>query len=199
MKFKDTKYGDLTNKIFVGDIMVVGLGLTSLEGAPKALINGSFDCSYNKLKSLKYSPKIIRGNFNCSLNQLTKLEFSPKEVDGYYMCYDNQLTSLSGIPNELKSGFFCGKNQLTSFEYSPKKINGNFNASSNKIRSIKNAPLEIKGIFYCKDNPNPYLEEEYETKQKYPNLSDDDFNVKMYEITKYEEYLSQSVKDIFLF
>ncbi|MCF6330846.1 MAG: hypothetical protein L3I99_04790 [Sulfurimonas sp.] len=49
MKFKDTKYGDLTYKIFVGHIYVSGIGLTSIEGSPKIIINGSFDCSYNQL------------------------------------------------------------------------------------------------------------------------------------------------------
>jgi hypothetical protein len=33
MKFKDTKYGDLSGQHYVGDIEVDNRGLTSLEGA----------------------------------------------------------------------------------------------------------------------------------------------------------------------
>jgi len=41
MKFKDTKYGDLSGQDYKGDIDVIGMNLTSLEGAPKS-VNGYF-------------------------------------------------------------------------------------------------------------------------------------------------------------
>ena len=41
MKFKDTKYGDLTGQVYEGDIDVSDLGLTSLEEAPR-IVKDSF-------------------------------------------------------------------------------------------------------------------------------------------------------------
>ena len=115
------------------------------------------------------------------------------------MCYDNQLVSLKGSPREIKSGFFCGMNQLTSLEHSPTKIDGNFNASTNQITTIKYAPSKIGGGFFCSDNPNPYLEEEYKARQENPNLSDNEFNLLMYEITECTDYLPVDAQDMFLF
>ena len=67
MKFKDTKYGDLTGKFYRGDIDVSGLGLTSLEGAPKG-VEWDFMCSYNQLTTLKGIPIKVGGNFVCFNN-----------------------------------------------------------------------------------------------------------------------------------
>lgn len=200
MKFKDTKYGDLTGEIFIGNIDVFGMGLTSLEGSPKIVINGNFNCGYNKLTSLKYSPEIIRGGFNCTMNQLTTLEFSPKEVDGNYECYDNQLVSLKGIQTELKSSLACGKNKLKSLEYAPRKIGVHLNASDNLIETMYDISIEIVGGFACSHNPNPHLVEEYYLKQRNSNLSLDNFNIKMYELTDdADRYIDKNAQDIFLF
>ena len=48
MKFKDTKYGDLTGQVYHGDIDVDEMELTSLEGAPKE-VTGHFECYGNEL------------------------------------------------------------------------------------------------------------------------------------------------------
>jgi len=46
MKFKDTRYGDLSGQTYKDNISVTGIDLTSLLGAPKN-VTGYFDCSYN--------------------------------------------------------------------------------------------------------------------------------------------------------
>ena len=83
MKFKDTKYGDLTGQTYNGSIFVGNMGLTSLEGAPKYVV-GSFNCSDNKLTSLKYAPVSITGYFNSTNNPLDSLKYSPTDVKGAY-------------------------------------------------------------------------------------------------------------------
>ena len=52
-------------------------------------INGFFDCSHNKLTSLRGCPEIVHGNFSCSDNNLTSLEGCPKEVKGNFWCDHN--------------------------------------------------------------------------------------------------------------
>ena len=54
-------------------------------------VAGDFDCSINKLTSLRGVPKEVGGLFDCSYNKLTTLEGSPKEVGGYFNCNNNQL------------------------------------------------------------------------------------------------------------
>ena len=46
MKFKDTKYGDLTGQTYEGSVNVKGQKLSSLEGAPKE-VTGAFNCESN--------------------------------------------------------------------------------------------------------------------------------------------------------
>jgi len=61
MKFKDTKYGDLTGQTYKGDINVTNMKLTTLEGAPQT-VGGYFYCSNNKLTSLEGAPQKV-GSF----------------------------------------------------------------------------------------------------------------------------------------
>ena len=67
MNFKDTEYGDMTNKIYDYYLSRRKMNLTSLKGSPKE-VGGNFNCSHNNLKSLEYSPKKINGNFYCRNN-----------------------------------------------------------------------------------------------------------------------------------
>lgn len=102
MKFKDTQYGDLSGKVYDGDIDVVGLGLTSLEGSPK-IVNGDFNCRWNRLKTLEFSPSVVNGHFDCSENELHSLDFSPNEVNGDFDCNCNFISSPFGLPLNIKS------------------------------------------------------------------------------------------------
>ena len=52
-------------------------------------IEGDFDCSHNKLKSLEGSPKYIEGECNYSYNGLTSLEYFPKYIKGNFYCNNN--------------------------------------------------------------------------------------------------------------
>jgi len=83
MKFKDTKYGNLSGQTCKGDIDVSDLGLTFLEGAPKN-VTGYFNCSYNsKLTSLEGAPKSVSGYFSCTNNiSLKSLKGAPKIFEG---------------------------------------------------------------------------------------------------------------------
>jgi hypothetical protein len=55
-------------------------------------VTGWFDCSHNRLTTLKGSPKWVGSDFDCYNNDLTSLEFSPEYVGGYFHCAGNKLT-----------------------------------------------------------------------------------------------------------
>ena len=80
-------------------------------------VSGDFDCSYNRLTSLKGSPKWVGGFFDCEKNKLTSLEFSPDYVGGSFGCSNNDLTDLVGSPKEVGGDFFCSSNKRL---YNPK-------------------------------------------------------------------------------
>lgn len=67
-----------------------GNKLTSLKGCPKE-VGSWFDCSNNNLISLEYSPIIVGGDFNCNYNNLTNLKYAPKSFEKFKICYKNKL------------------------------------------------------------------------------------------------------------
>ena len=74
-----------------------------------------------------------------------------------------------------------------------------FDCSYNNITSLKNFNTKIGGKFISEGNPNPYLEDEYKLRKENITLTDNEIFLIMYEKTKLDFYLPQSVKDIFLF
>jgi hypothetical protein len=49
----------------------------------------------------------VSGYFNCSFNKLTSLKGSPKEVGTFFTCYGNKLIDLKYAPNRIGSWFDC--------------------------------------------------------------------------------------------
>ena len=76
---------DVDNNVYLFDKNLTKLPLKFNK------VNGEFDCSYNKLTSLKGSPIEINDSFYCDNNQLTSFEFSPKIIRGNFNCSDNNI------------------------------------------------------------------------------------------------------------
>lgn len=112
-------------------------------------INGSFDCSNNKLISLKGTPNIIEHDFFCNINELTSLIYSPKKIGGNFDCSYNKITSLKGIPDIINENLFCYNNNLI-YDYIPKFIKKEFIHDGNKELGIhKDQPIhEINAIIF---------------------------------------------------
>jgi hypothetical protein len=49
--------------------------------------------------------------FNCSDNKLTTLKNCPQKIGGSFICYYNILTSLEGCPENIGDNFCCGGNK----------------------------------------------------------------------------------------
>lgn len=176
MKFKDTEYGDLTGKHYEGDIDLVELNITSLEG----------------------SPKTVRGDFNCSKNMLKTLAGGPKEVKGYFYCYNNPLTSLIGSPKVVGGDFDCEYTQITSLEGSPEEIGGDFICSRCKLTSLRGVSKWFRGVLRSYGNPNALLKTEWDFRMDNPQMTENEIMTAMYKLTKDPHYLPDAVKKIFL-
>jgi hypothetical protein len=98
-----------------GDVYLINKGLTELPLIFNR-VTGEFDCSRNRLTSLKGSPRWVGRYFDCGNNRLASLEFSPDYVG---------------------DGFYCGWNQLTD-NYSDTEIGGDFYTTSKQDGLIIN-------------------------------------------------------------
>lgn len=91
------------------DIDLSGKGLTELPDLSYVAVTGNFNCSNNKLTSLKGAPCSVGGSFDCSYNEgLDSLAGAPGLVGGNFTCTDVALTSLEACPqrfNLLESDF----------------------------------------------------------------------------------------------
>lgn len=82
-------------------IQLMGL---QIRGIPiyGATINGDFDCSGTKIKSLHGSPSRVGGHFDCSDTAIVSLEGAPPHVDGYFSFHHTKITSLHDVHKHLK-------------------------------------------------------------------------------------------------
>lgn len=98
MKFKDSKFGNLKGKDYIGNMDLYKSGLTSLEGSPDKVIGGDFLCDFNSLTSLKGGPTML----------VHKDGFGKKNSMLSYSVSDNPtLMSLEGAPKLIEGSFFC--------------------------------------------------------------------------------------------
>lgn len=69
-------------------------------------IYGSFECQFNKLKTLENCPQYIGGSFYCNDNKLTSLEGCPKYIGGSFSCERNY--KILHLPEgvEIKGDFY---------------------------------------------------------------------------------------------
>jgi hypothetical protein len=130
-----------------------GQGLTDFMGIEFGEIEGCFNCSDNKLTSLKGSPESIFYSFNCDNNQLESLEGitqrtgtnSSSGTGGSIYCSGNKLKSLKGLPKTIRGDFHCSNNLLETLNGAPKRVNCNFNCSGNKLVTLIGGPELVGG------------------------------------------------------
>jgi hypothetical protein len=118
----------------VGDVDLYDKNLTELPLTFNK-VSGSFNCSGNKLTSLKGGPRWVGGYFYCSHNQLTSLEFSPDYVGDNFWCDDNDL-----IDN------YCGTEIGGDF-YTSLKQDGLTKDNYNEWRKMYKRKLILNDIF----------------------------------------------------
>ncbi len=95
-------------------------------------VHGNVSLYNKKLKSIDIQFNKIKGGFNCSGNKLTSLKGCPKEVIEFFNCQDNELISLEGCPKEVGGFFYCQRNELTNLDFLPEKVDRNFWCDGNQ-------------------------------------------------------------------
>lgn len=89
----DIQHYKINSNLTVDVNWSVDISNKNLEEIPVKFrfINGDFECSYNKLTSLKNSPDKVNGIFYCDNNKLTSLEHAPIYADGDIVFHNNKL------------------------------------------------------------------------------------------------------------
>ena len=133
--------------------------LTTLKGSPK-YVGYNFFCGYNELTSLKYSPEKVGGDFSCGSNiDLTSLEYSPKEVGNWFYCNDTEITDLCGISDNIGELLYCSNTPISSII--TKEVDIYFIRAFNIYKVIKDGKVQLKRLKYLMKtfNMEYYLEE----------------------------------------
>jgi hypothetical protein len=154
--------------------------LKTLEGCPRT-VGSYFSCSVNQLKTLEGCPQTINGDFDCSENELVSLESCPQTVDGYFSCSFNELETLEGCPQTVDGVFACSFNELETLEGCPQTVDGNFDCGNNKLVSLKGCPQTVGGNFDCSVNYLVSLEGS-------PQTVSGGFNCKFNKLTDLEHF-----------
>ena len=106
-------------------------------------VSGYFNCSFNKLTSLKGSPKEVGTFFTCYGNKLIDLKYAPNRIGSWFDCSNNNLKNLVDSPTS-KNLFFCEGNPLESLE----GYNGDYDKleCEYKEKLIRKTKLKILNI-----------------------------------------------------
>ena len=137
-------FSDKSDTILVDVYEDVDLSHKNLSDFPVKFryIIGNFDCSDNKLTSLKNAPEWIRGDFDCSNNRLVSLGIESLYVEGNLYCFNNPL--LASLATNSQMNNIEGVSSLHP-NLSPSEFVETYN-------------LVIFGEIRCKHPKNLYIE-----------------------------------------
>lgn len=161
-----------------GDFRCAYNKLSSLKGLPQE-IEGSFDASFNKLKTLGvlvnlYSPwtsktvcnlrnnqlkslvglpQWYRGTIDVSHNRIEEIDFLPTGVKSLNISY-NRLTTLKDVASKwtYMKNLYVHHNKLISLKGCPKRLQGNFDVYANKLTTLKYGPEFVGARYNCSRN-----------------------------------------------
>lgn len=109
--------------------------LKSMKNLPK-IVKGNMSVSGNVITTLEDSPTmVVNGTFNCSLNKLNNLKGSPHKC-GSLIATRCELVSLEGSPEKIEGDFNVSNNKLTTLIGGPKSVGGIYDYSNNKLENL---------------------------------------------------------------
>lgn len=110
-------------------------------------VQGSVDLKSNGLKEIPFKFNSVSGDFNCSRNKLTSLKGSPINVGGDFCCFSNNLIDLTESPSKIYGDFYAYHNPLKTLLGSPRKLIGNFYIGGTYLTNLIGCPRQIGGSF----------------------------------------------------
>ena len=99
-------------------------------------VDGNVNLIKMNLSEIPLKFNKVSGYFNCSYNKLTSLKGSPKEVESFFTCYDNKINDLKYAPNRIGGWFDGSVNNLKNLKNSPTCVNLFF-CEGNPLESLE--------------------------------------------------------------
>lgn len=135
---KTIKWVELLKKLnFFKDAFLDGLKSIKINDDFTVDVNGNVFLFEQNLNEIPIQFGIVSGYFDCSHNKLTTLKNCPKEVVGNFYCDYNQLTTLKGCPEYVGGNFYCTNNKLENLKDCPERVGGDLHCEYNNITSLK--------------------------------------------------------------
>ncbi|MCR5225332.1 MAG: DUF2971 domain-containing protein [Alphaproteobacteria bacterium] len=134
-------------------------------------VTGNFNCSKNRLTSLKFAPDFVGSNFDCSNNELTSFDNAPEFVGGDFDCSNNKLTSLGNKPLCIVGDLYYSDNP--SLPSLPERIftNPDEEIDEQKFKTIGN--ITIKGSIRNKLTKKALWHNKIEVKEEKNNKNEE--------------------------
>lgn len=107
--FEEAIRSNCINGVYSGSINISCESLTKLPDLSDITVEGNFICSYNNLRSLKGSPKIVTGYCSFSYTAVKSLKYAPEIIGDDLCCDGNNLISLKGLPKDFKGGIWFSR------------------------------------------------------------------------------------------
>ena len=163
-------FPDLSEFTNITVIKIPKCGITKLPKLPYTLIE--FDCSFNKIKILKYKdlpeglekldclymnlekiehlPKSLK-YLDCSYNNLSEIPLLPQSLKKFFCCYNINISILPDYIAEinLEQLYIIGLNLTNISKLSKTLIH--FSCSENKLCKLPTLPENLLSL-YCNDN-----------------------------------------------
>lgn len=112
-------------------------------------VDGQFNISRIRLKSLEGCPTDITGTFNASYNIFPDLNGGPQRVGGdYYVSYNPELKSLEGMAETIVGGLNLSTTLISEedFKYLPKKVKELRLSNCENVKSISGLHKYVEEI-----------------------------------------------------
>jgi hypothetical protein len=112
-------------------------------------VDGNFNISRLRLKSLEGCPTDVTGSFNASYNIFPNLKDGPKRVGGdYYVSYNPELKSLEGMSEIVVGGVNLSSTRISEkdFKYLPKKMKDLRLSSCENVKNISTLHKHVQEI-----------------------------------------------------
>jgi len=140
--FRNEKYFNIKRD---GSIDIIGSSISLMNKGYSeipykfASIGGSFYCSENYLINLKNAPDYVEKNFDCSENKIYSLKGSPY-VEKLYNCSSNNIQNLEGIINGM-TDLKVDWNKISKIDYESIKSVETLSFTGNMVNNLDGISL----------------------------------------------------------
>lgn len=129
-----------------------GITKYSVETDGKLHITQDVDVSNQNLEEFPFKIKFIDGSLNCSNNKIKSFKSFPDGVAKELNCSMNEIESFEDYKVSAVSNLNFSQNKIASLEGISRFVEGSLDLSYNLLKDVKNFPKRVKGSVILSGN-----------------------------------------------